>query len=57
MDDEVTPGERLCAHLEARYGITADAMTELDLGVWRVGRPDGPDWAARWFAPRMSARQ
>ena len=52
MDDEVTPGERLGAHLETRYGITADAMTELDLGVWRVGRADGPDWAARWFPAR-----
>jgi len=36
------PGERLRAHLQTRYGITVDAMTELDLGVWRVGRANGP---------------
>jgi Ser/Thr protein kinase RdoA (MazF antagonist) len=49
------PAERLRAHLETRYGITADAMTELDLGVWRVGRADGPDWVARWFPARRPA--
>jgi Ser/Thr protein kinase RdoA (MazF antagonist) len=49
------PGERLRAHLQTRYGITVDAMTELDLGVWRVGRADGPDWVARWFPVRRSA--
>ena len=30
-------------------------MTELDLGVWRVGRADGPDWVARWFPARRPA--
>jgi hypothetical protein len=35
------PGERLRAHTETRYGITADEITELDLGVWRVRRADG----------------
>ena len=49
------PGERLRAHLETRYGITVDAMTELDLGVWRIGRTGGPDWVARWFAARRPA--
>jgi Ser/Thr protein kinase RdoA (MazF antagonist) len=49
------PGERLRAHLETRYGIAVDAMTDLDLGVWRVGRAEGPDWAARWFPARRSA--
>lgn len=49
------PAERVRAHLEARYGITVDAMAELDLGVWRVRRADGPDWAARWFSARRSA--
>jgi Ser/Thr protein kinase RdoA (MazF antagonist) len=49
------PGERLRAHVETRYGITVDAMTELDLGVWRIGRADGPDWVARWFPARRSA--
>jgi Ser/Thr protein kinase RdoA (MazF antagonist) len=48
------PGERLRAHLEARYGITVNAMTELDLGVWQIGRADGPDWVARWFPARRS---
>ena len=49
------PGERLRAHLETRYGIVVDAMTELDLGVWRVGRADGPDWVARAFPARRPA--
>ena len=49
------PGERLRAHLATRYGIAVDAMTELDLGVWRVGRAEGPDWVARWFPARRPA--
>ena len=49
------PEMRLRTHLETRYGITVDAMTELDLGVWRVGRADGPDWVARWFPARRPA--
>jgi Ser/Thr protein kinase RdoA (MazF antagonist) len=49
------PAERLRAHLQTRYGITADVMTELDLGVWRVGRAEGPDWVARWFPARRPA--
>jgi Ser/Thr protein kinase RdoA (MazF antagonist) len=49
------PAERVRAHLQARYGITVDAMTELDLGVWRARRADGPDWVARWFPARRSA--
>jgi hypothetical protein len=49
------PGERLRTHLETRYGITVSAMAELDLGVWRVEREDGPDWVARWFPARRSA--
>jgi Ser/Thr protein kinase RdoA (MazF antagonist) len=49
------PGERLRAHLEARYGITVAAMTELDLGVWRIERAGGPDWVARWFPARRPA--
>jgi Ser/Thr protein kinase RdoA (MazF antagonist) len=43
------PAERLRAHLEAQYGIDVTALTDLDLGVWRVVRADGPDWVARWF--------
>jgi Ser/Thr protein kinase RdoA (MazF antagonist) len=49
------PAERLRSHLAARYGIDVTALTELDLGVWRVGRADGPDWVARWFAARRTA--
>ena len=49
------PGERLCAHLETRHGITADAMTELDLGVWWIGRADGQNRVARWFSARRPA--
>jgi Ser/Thr protein kinase RdoA (MazF antagonist) len=49
------PGERLRAHLEARYGIAVDALTELDLGVWRISRADGADWVARWFPARRPA--
>jgi Ser/Thr protein kinase RdoA (MazF antagonist) len=30
-------------------------MTDLDVGVWRVGRADGPDWVARWFPSRRPA--
>lgn len=40
------------AHLQTRYGITVGMMTELDRGVWRIGRTDGPDWVARWFPAR-----
>jgi hypothetical protein len=36
----------------ARAGIDVTAMTDPDVGVWRVGRGDGPDWAARWFPAR-----
>jgi methyltransferase (TIGR00027 family) len=43
--------DTLPAQLEARYGIQVTQLTELDLGVYRVGRRDGPDWVARIFAP------
>jgi Ser/Thr protein kinase RdoA (MazF antagonist) len=49
------PAQRLRAHLEATYQIRVIAMTDLDVGVWRVGRADGPDWVARWFPARRSA--
>jgi len=42
--------DTLPAHLEDRYGIQASGLTELDLGVYRIGRRDGPDWVARVFA-------
>jgi methyltransferase (TIGR00027 family) len=41
--------DTLPAHLEDRYGIQASGLIELDLGVYRVGRRDGPDWVARVF--------
>jgi Ser/Thr protein kinase RdoA (MazF antagonist) len=47
--------QRLRAHLETHYGVRVDTMTGLDVGVWRVGRPDGPDWVARWFPARRTA--
>jgi Phosphotransferase enzyme family len=37
------------AHLEASYGIRITGLSELDVGVYRVGRADGPDWVARVF--------
>ncbi|HEY2579038.1 MAG TPA: phosphotransferase, partial [Streptosporangiaceae bacterium] len=41
--------DRLRPHLEGAYGIRVAALTELDLGVFRVERRDGPDWVARVF--------
>ena len=43
------PAVRLRSHLEERYGITVESLTDLDVGVWHVRRADGPDWVARWF--------
>jgi Ser/Thr protein kinase RdoA (MazF antagonist) len=48
------PARRLQAHLADHYGVQVDAMTDLEVGVWRVGRADGPDWVARWFPVRRS---
>lgn len=36
-------------HLEDRYGIEATRVAELDAGVFRVDRRDGPPWVARVF--------
>ena len=44
--------DRLPGHLEARYGISVSGVAELDLGVMRVDRHDGPSWVARVF-PRV----
>jgi hypothetical protein len=41
--------EQVRAHLEAEYGIRVTGLSELDVGVYRVGRADGPDWVARVF--------
>ncbi len=39
----------LDAHLEDRYGVRVAATTELDAGVFKVDRHDGPSWVARVF--------
>jgi aminoglycoside phosphotransferase (APT) family kinase protein len=39
----------LASHLNSTYGIDVAAMTELDVGVLRVDRHDGPSWVARIF--------
>jgi Ser/Thr protein kinase RdoA (MazF antagonist) len=41
--------DRVAGHLQARYGIEVSGLTELDLGVYRVDRGDGPAWVARVF--------
>jgi hypothetical protein len=44
------PAKYLIAeHLEACHGIRVRSMTQLDLGVYRVDRHDGPAWVARVF--------
>jgi len=39
----------LKSHLEDRYGVAIRALTELDVGVFRVDLLDGPIWVARVF--------
>jgi methyltransferase (TIGR00027 family) len=41
--------ESLPAHLEATYGAGVARLSELDLGVFRVDRLEGPSWVARVF--------
>lgn len=41
--------EPLAEHLESRYGIAVARVEQLDLGVHRVERADGPTWVARVF--------
>ena len=41
----------LDGHLRATYGISVTGVHELDVGVFRVQRDDGPDWIARVFPP------
>lgn len=41
--------DRIIAHLRARYGVAGNGLVELDLGVYRVDRADGPPWVARVF--------
>jgi Ser/Thr protein kinase RdoA (MazF antagonist) len=46
---------RLAAHLSDTYGIEATGIDQLDLGVYRVDRADGPSWVARLF-PAVRSR-
>lgn len=41
--------ERIAQHLEAAHGIAVAGLSELDLGVYRVDRSDGPAWVARVY--------
>jgi Ser/Thr protein kinase RdoA (MazF antagonist) len=45
----VTGVATLATHLNVTYGIDVAAMRELDLGVIRVDRHDGPSWVVRVF--------
>ncbi len=50
--------DQLPTHLEQQYGIAVTGVSELDAGVYRVTRSDGPDWVARVFPaarPRSAA--
>ncbi len=42
-------GALVARHLQARYGIEVRGLSELDLGVYRIDRADGPGWVARVF--------
>src|ERR1700683_1688845 len=37
---------RLHSHVASHYGIAITETTELDVGVFRLRRPDGPSWVA-----------
>lgn len=39
----------LASHLNETYDIDVATMTEMDLGVLRIDRHDGPSWVARIF--------
>ena len=39
----------LASHLNSTYDVEVAAMTELDVGVIRVDRHDGPSWVVRVF--------
>ena len=40
---------KLAAHLGGAYGTEVTEIDQLDLGVYRVDRADGPSWVARLF--------
>jgi Ser/Thr protein kinase RdoA (MazF antagonist)/predicted enzyme related to lactoylglutathione lyase len=46
---------QLQSHLESTYGIAVSQLSELDVGVYRVDRHDGPPWVARQFPPSRPA--
>jgi hypothetical protein len=46
--------DRIAEHLEACHGIRVSRLTQLDLGVYRVDRGDGPAWVARIFPAARS---
>ncbi len=46
--------DRIAEHLHAHHRITVAGLTELDLGVYRVDRVDGPAWVARVFPAARS---
>jgi Ser/Thr protein kinase RdoA (MazF antagonist) len=46
--------DRIAEHLEACHGIRVTGLTQLDLGVYRVNRSDGPAWVARVFPAARS---
>jgi methyltransferase (TIGR00027 family) len=41
--------DSLPGHLEATYGIRVAGVRQLDVGVFRVDRPNGASWVARLF--------
>lgn len=50
--DSGADGPGVGAHLQERYGIEVASVIELDAGVFRVDRRDGPSWVARVFPAR-----
>jgi Ser/Thr protein kinase RdoA (MazF antagonist) len=47
--------DQMASHLDERYGIEVAGISELDLGVLRIDRRDGPRWVARLFPAARSA--
>jgi Ser/Thr protein kinase RdoA (MazF antagonist) len=47
--DHRTGTEWLSAHLAATYDIRVPRLAQLDSGVFRIDRSDGPSWVARVF--------
>jgi methyltransferase (TIGR00027 family) len=47
--------DSLSGHLAEAYGITADGLDEIDVGVFKVRHAGGPDWIARVFPAERPA--